>query len=88
MLSFANIGEQLLPLWIILGVTGFFGLLIIIIIVVKKHIPALQIKKEEINEEQAIQEELDRILVKSDEEFVEKKEESEVQETTVDDKKD
>ena len=45
--------SQFLPLWIILGVLGFFGLLIIVIIFVKRHVSALQIKKDEIDEQEA-----------------------------------
>ena len=56
-------GSQLLPLWIILGLLGFFGLLILVIILVKRRFPSLQVKKDEISEEEAVQQELDRILV-------------------------
>lgn len=70
---FANdIGTQLLPLWIILGVLGFFGLLIIIIIVVKRHVSALQIKKDEIDEAEAVRQELDRYLVPIEDEEIQK----------------
>ena len=57
---------NLLPLWVILGVLGFFGLLIIVIILVKRRFTSLQIKKDDIPEEVAIQQELDRILVPID----------------------
>ena len=64
--------SQLLPLWIILGLLGFFGLLIIVIIVVKRHVTALQIKKEDIDEEAAVQQELDRVLVPIEDEEIQK----------------
>ena len=57
---------NLLPLWVILGVLGFFGLLIIVIILVKRRFTSLQVKKDDIPEEVAIQQELDRILVPID----------------------
>ena len=62
--------SQLLPLWIILGLLGFFGLLIIVIILVKRRFPSLQVKKDEISEEEAVQQELDRILVPIEDEEV------------------
>lgn len=64
--------NDLLPLWIILGLLGFFGLIIIIIIIVKRHVAPLQIKKDNLTEEEAIQEELDRILVPIEDEEVKK----------------
>ena len=54
---------NLLPLWIILGLLGFFGLLILVIIFVKRHFVSLQIKKDDIDEQTAVQQELDRYLV-------------------------
>lgn len=79
--------DQLLPLWIVLGVTGFFGALVLIVILVKRRFSSLQIKKdEEITEEQAVQQELDRILVPVDE-LEEKKEESTIEEVKNDDAK-
>ncbi len=63
---------NLMPLWIILGLLGFFGLIVIGVIVVKRHVAPLQIKKDDISEEEAIQEELDRILVPIEDEKVAK----------------
>ncbi len=60
--------NQFLPLWIILGLLGFFGFLVLVIILVKRKFTSLQIKKDDIPEEQAIQEELDRVLVPIDDE--------------------
>lgn len=70
MLSYAS--SNLLPLFIILGVLGFFGLLILIIIFVKRHVKSLQIKKDDIDEQTAVQQELDRVLVPIEDEEVQK----------------
>ncbi len=64
--------NSLLPLWIILGLLGFFGLLILVIIFVKKHVTSLQIKKDEITEEEAVRQELDRVLVPIEDEEIQK----------------
>lgn len=63
---------SLLPLWIILGVLGFFGLMIIIIIIVKRHVTSLQIKKDDIDEAEAVRQELDRYLVPIEDEEIQK----------------
>lgn len=63
---------DLLPLWIILGLLGFFGLLILVIIFVKRHVTSLQIKKDEITEEEAVRQELDRVLVPIEDEEIQK----------------
>lgn len=64
--------SDLLPLWIILGLLGFFGLMIIIIIIVKRHVTSLQIKKDEIDEAEAVRQELDRYLVPIEDEEIQK----------------
>lgn len=64
--------SNLLPLWIILGVLGFFGLLIIVIIFIKRHVVSLQIKKDDIDEQTAVQQELDRYLVPIEDEEIQK----------------
>ena len=64
--------DSLLPLWVILGVLGFFGLLILVIIFVKKRFTSLQIKKDEIDEVEAAREELDRVLVPIEDEDIQK----------------
>ena len=70
MITFA--AQNLLTLWIILGVLGFFGLLIIVIIFVKRRFTSLQIKKEDIDEQTAVQQELDRYLVPIEDEEIQK----------------
>ena len=64
--------SNLLPLWVILGVLGFFGLMIIIIILVKRRFTSLQIKKDDIDEVTAAREELDRVLVPIEDEDIQK----------------
>ena len=64
--------SNLLPLWVILGVLGYFGLMIIVIIIVKRHVTSLQIKKDEIDEEEAVRQELDRYLVPIEDEEIQK----------------
>ena len=63
---------QFLPLIVIGGLLGFFGLLVLVIILVKRHFKPLQIEKDDLTEEEAIKEELDRILVPIDDEEVQK----------------
>lgn len=58
-----NAASDLMPLWIILGLLGFFGLIVLIVILVKRYFKPLQIKKDDIPEEEAIKQELDRVLV-------------------------
>lgn len=64
--------DALLPLWIILGVLGFFGVMILVIIFVKRRFTSLQIKKDDIDEEEAVREELDRYLVPIEDEEIQK----------------
>ena len=64
------IDSNLMPLLIIGILLAFFGLLILIIIIVKRHVSSLQITKDEIDEKEAIQQELDRILVPIDDEKI------------------
>ena len=62
-----------LPVWsYILIFVAFFGLIVAIVIIVKKFIKPLQIKKPETKEEDFIQEELDRILVPVEDEEIKK----------------
>ena len=62
-----------LPAWSwSLIIIAFFALVVVIVIVVKKFVKPLQINKPEIKEEDAIQEELDRILVPIEDEEVQK----------------
>lgn len=66
------VDNQFLPLIIILVTLGFFGLLILVIILVKRHVASLQIKKEEIPEEEVVRQELDRYLVPIEDEEIQK----------------
>ncbi|MBQ0008987.1 MAG: hypothetical protein KBS97_01765 [Firmicutes bacterium] len=57
------------PPWaIVLILLAFFGLIVLAVILVKRKVKPLQIKKEEMTEEEAARAELDRILVPVDEE--------------------
>ena len=70
MLDVILAANQYLGLIIVAALLGGFGLLVLIIILVKRKIPSLQIKKEEISEEEAVQQELDRILVPIEDESI------------------
>ena len=62
-----------LPVWsYILIFVAFFGLIVAIVIVVKKFVKPLQIRKPETKEDDFIQEELDRILVPVEDEEIKK----------------
>ena len=81
--------ENYLGLIIIGGLLAFFGLLIFIIIQVKKHVNAFKIEKPDISEEQAAQEELDRVLVPiEDEEIVKQMDEASKEEAAKNEHKD
>ena len=64
--------SNLIGLWVTLGLLGFFGLLILVIIFVKRRFTSLQIKKDEIDEEEAVRQELDRYLVPIEDEEIQK----------------
>ena len=63
MLTFAIKNPVVLSLVIVGVLLAFFGLIVVIVIIVKRNVKALQIKKDDISEEEAIEQELDRILV-------------------------
>ena len=56
------------PWLIIIILVAFFGLIVLAVVLVKRKVKPLQIKKEEMTEEEAAKAELDRILVPVDEE--------------------
>ena len=60
------------PIIIVLILVAFFGLIVLGVILVKRYVKPLQIDKPEIKEEDAIQEELDRILVPVEDEDIKK----------------
>ena len=64
--------NDFLPLIIVVSVLAFFGAMILIIILVKRHFTSLQIKKDDLTEEEVIQQELDRILVPIEDEDIKK----------------
>ena len=67
-----TLASDLLPLWVLLGLLGFFGLIVLGVMLAKNKINFLKIKKPEIDEKQAAQEELDRILVPIEDEDIKK----------------
>ena len=66
------LSDGLESLFILLGVLGLMGIIVIAVIVFKKKFKKFDIEKPNISEEQAVREELDRVLVPVDEELVEK----------------
>ena len=60
------------PFLIVIILVAFFGLIVLGVIIVKKFVKPLQINKPEIKEEDAIQEELDRVLVPIEDEEIKK----------------
>ena len=58
--------------WCIFVFVGFFGLIVLAVILFKKFFKPLQINKPDIKEEDAIQEELDRVLVPVEDEEIKK----------------
>ncbi len=70
MITFA---DKQFPSWLIIIIlVTFFGLIVATVIIVKKFVKPLQIDKPEMKEEEAIQEELDRILVPVEDEDIKK----------------
>lgn len=66
------LASDLLPLWVLLGLLGFFGIIVLGVMIAKNKINFLKIKKPEIDEKQAAKEELDRILVPIEDEEIQK----------------
>ena len=60
------------PFLIVIILVAFFGLIVLGVILVKKFVKPLQIDKPEIKEEDAIKEELDRVLVPIEDEEIQK----------------
>lgn len=60
------------PFLIVIILVAFFGIIVLGVIVVKMFVKPLQINKPEIKEEDAIKEELDRILVPVEDEEIKK----------------
>lgn len=61
------------PPWLfIIIIVTFFGIVVAVVILVKRKIKPLQIKKDEMTEEEAVQQELDRVLVEIKDEDIQK----------------
>lgn len=69
-------GSEINPLVVILILLAFFGLIVLAVILVKRKVKPLQIKKEDMTEEEAAKAELDRILVPVDDETQKQMEEA------------
>lgn len=68
-----HIFSNSIPSWaIILILVAGFGLIVLAVILVKRHVSSLQIKKDDIDEKEMIQQELDRVLVPIEDEEVKK----------------
>ena len=76
MVSLFDVIEDLMVLWIVLGI----ALIGLVAWLCYRFIPGLRIEKEEVDEKQAAKEELDRFLVPMDEDI-------EIKEETDEDKK-
>ena len=66
------LSEGLESLFILIGVLGLMGIIVVAVIIFKKKFKKFDIEKPNISEEQAVREELDRVLVPVDEDLVEK----------------
>ena len=66
------LSEGLESLFILLGVLGLMGIIVVAVIIFKKKFKKFDIEKPNISEEQAVRDELDRVLVPVDEDLVEK----------------
>ena len=71
MLFYGNFIEEH-PFIIVLILVAFFGLIVGGVILIKKFVKPLQIDKPDMKEEDAVQEELDRILVPVEDEETKK----------------
>ena len=60
------------PFLIVIILVAFFGLIVLGVILVKKFVKPLQINKPDIKEEDAIEEELNRVLVPVEDEEIKK----------------
>ena len=72
-MNMITLANSQFPSWLIVVIlVAFFGLIVATVIIVKKFVKPLQIDKPEIKEEDAIQEELDRLLVPVEDEEIKK----------------
>ena len=60
------------PFLIVIILVAFFGLIVLGVILVKRFVKPLQINKPDIKEEDAIEEELNRVLVPVEDEEIKK----------------
>ena len=66
------LSEGLESLFILLGVLGLMGIIVVAVIIFKKKFKKFDIEKPNISEEQAVREEVEHVLVPVDQDLVEK----------------
>ena len=72
-MNMITLANSQFPSWLIVVIlVAFFGLIVATVIIVKRFVKPLQIDKPDIKEEDAIQEELDRLLVPVEDEEIKK----------------
>lgn len=68
----AKLSQGIENLLFILAIVLAFGIIVLIVILVKRYVKPLQINKDEVDEEVAVKEELDRVLVPIEDEDIQK----------------
>ena len=68
----SDLPDGVMAIIIIVGLLVLFGAIIGIVIYVKRHNKKFGIEEEKVDEQQAVQQELDRILVPIDDEEIQK----------------
>lgn len=66
------LASDLAPVIIILCLVGFFGLVVLLVILLKKHVPGLKNEEKPKSDKEIAKEELDRLLEKVDDPEAEK----------------
>lgn len=64
--------NNMAPVIIILCLVGFFGLIVLLVILLKKHVPGLKNEEKPKSDKEIAKEELDRLLEKVDDPEAEK----------------
>ena len=64
--------SSMAPVIVILCLVGFFGLIVLLVILLKKHVPGLKNEEKPKSDKEIAKEELDRLLEKVDDPEAEK----------------
>ena len=64
--------SNMAPVIVILCLVGFFGLIVLLVILLKKHVPGLKNEEKPKSDKEIAKEELDRLLEKVDDPEAEK----------------